>query len=521
MIKNTPMKWIGLFIAAGMLPLSAVAQDKGGDNWSISGWINEALIYYDDGDRSDFVQASDNGTTLGSRITLAGSTELENSGLDAGFEVILEPLSTQTPLIRANQENFDDNNGADIGVLGTSGYFGGAFGKLTLGLQSMPTDNIAVLADPSLTLWSSISPIFRGNGFFLRDEDLADDANNDGQIRPSENGPGAVWGNFLNCYTAEGLRAAGGIGLDCNGIYRNGVRYDLPTLHENLSIAISYANDDIFDIAFKYKTNLGRMQFLLYAGYAENHSVNRSTNAAIDQARTLRDASAAVDDADDTERTDALADFGDTLDELDGDTNDILNSAEGALSLAENELFDAVTTSSTMIPTFRATRNTALDRLTGLHVGAADEVYYDEADNLQIQVGLMDPVTGIFGTFAYQDESVDADDGSISGDLDSSDAWWLKVGIKKAFTSIGDTALTFQYGQYNDQFGPAQALAGVTSSEVQRIGFSIDQYFGSRLIIYGAYENLDLDISGSTGAEALYGRVDKLELITAGMTFFF
>ena len=88
-MKNTPMKWIGLFIAVGMLPLSAVAQDKGGDNWSISGWINEALIYYDDGDRNDFVQASDNGTTLGSRITLAGSTELENSGLDAGFEVIL------------------------------------------------------------------------------------------------------------------------------------------------------------------------------------------------------------------------------------------------------------------------------------------------------------------------------------------------------------------------------------------------------------------------------------------------
>ena len=526
-MKNTPMKWIGLFIAAGMLPLSAVAQDKGGDNWSISGWINEALIYYDDGDRSDFVQASDNGTTLGSRITLAGSTELENSGLDAGFEVILEPLSNVTPLIRANQENFDDNNGADIGVLGTSGYFGGAFGKLTLGLQSMPTDNIAVLADPSLTLWSSISPIFRGNGFFLRDEDTANDANNDGQIRPSENGPGAVWGNFLNCYTAEGLRAAGGIGLDCNGIYRNGVRYDLPTLHENLSIAISYANDDIFDIAFKYKTNLGRMQFLLYAGYAENHSVNRSTNAAIDQARTLRDASAEYDTAvdaaaDDTGRNTAREAFEDALNELDTDPDDPLNAAENDLLTAVQEVTDAVGAGvSTTTATVRATRDFRLDRITGFHAGAADEVYYDEADNLQIQVGLMDPVTGIFGTFAYQDESVDADEGSISGELDSSDAWWLKVGIKKAFTSIGDTALTFQYGQYNDQFGPAQALAGVTGSEVQRIGFSIDQYFGSRLIIYGAYENLDLDISGSTAAESLYGRVDKLELITAGMTFFF
>ncbi len=510
MIKNTPMKWIGLFIAVGMLPLSAVAQDKGGDNWSISGWINEALIYYDDGDRNDFVQASDNGTTLGSRITLAGSTELENSGLDAGFEVILEPLSNVTPLIEANQDNFESANGADIGVLGTSGYFGGAFGKLTLGLQSMPTDNIAVLADPSLTLWSSISPVFRGNGFFLQDDEAR---------------PGAVWGNFLNCYTAEGLRAAGGIGLDCNGIYRNGVRYDLPTFHENLSIAVSYANDDIFDIAFKYKTNLGRMQFLLYAGYAENHSVNPSTNTAIGQARELRDATIALDEADATGLSDARDDQEIAFIAIAGPENpDIPRTpAQRALVIDQGAVDNEVDTSNVAetVATFQRTRDDSLARVLGEHIGAADEVYYDEADNLQIQVGLMDPVTGIFGTFAYQDESVNRDEGSISGDLDNSDAWWMKIGIKKAFTSIGDTALTFQYGEYNDQFGLGQAVAGVTSSEVQRIGFSIDQYFGSRLIIYGAYENLDLDISGSAVAESLYGGVDQLELITAGMTFFF
>ena len=44
MSKNKLMNCFGLLIAAGLLPLSAVAQDKGGDNWSISGWINEALI---------------------------------------------------------------------------------------------------------------------------------------------------------------------------------------------------------------------------------------------------------------------------------------------------------------------------------------------------------------------------------------------------------------------------------------------------------------------------------------------
>jgi hypothetical protein len=440
-INNKLIRRACLAAVAGLLPLSAVAQDKGGDNWSISGWINEALIYYDDGNSSDIVQASDNGTTLGSRITLAGSTDLENTGLSAGFEVILEPLSRRTPLIFANQAGpslsagqlgdedlitdpaltggtFDNNNGADIGVLGTSGYVSGPFGKLTVGLQSMPTDNIAVLADPSLTLWSAISPVFRGNGFSIRD---------------GETLTGAVWGDFLNCYTAEGLQGAGGIGIDCNGIYRNGVRYDLPTFIEPLSIAVGYANDDVYDIAAKFKTDLGRMQALLHLGYAENHGV-------------------------------------------------------------ENR-------------------------------------FYTSATNFQFQAGLMDPVTGIFGTFAYQTEEFDD---IIPGELttnqeanieDSTDAFWIKVGVKRAFTSIGDTALTFQYGLHNDQFGQNQAIDGVNGSEVQRIGFSIDQYFGSRLIVYAAYENLDLDVDVLTDSPAdmnnTYDDADALDLFTLGMTFFF
>ncbi len=404
MINNKLIRRACLAAVAGLLPLSAVAQDKGGDNWSISGWINEALIYYDDGNSSDVVQTSDNGTTLGSRITLAGSTELENTGMSAGFEVILEPLSDATPLIVANQDNFDNSTGAGIDVLGTSGYVSGPFGKLTVGLQSMPTDNIAVLADPSLTLWSSISAVFRGNGFFIQD----------GETRT-----GAVWGDFLNCYTAEALRGNLGIGIDCNGIYRNGVRYDLPTFIEPLSIAVGYANDDVYDIAAKFKTELGRMQALLHLGYAENHGVNGQ--------------------------------------------------------------------------------------------------FYDEATNFQLQAGLMDPVTGIFGTIAYQNETADVDGGSIPGELDNSDAFWIKVGVKRAFTSIGDTALTFQYGLYMDQFGLDQAIEGVTGSEVQRIGFSVDQYFGSRLIVYAAYENLDLDVDGTTA----YDDADALDLFTLGMTFFF
>ena len=209
MNKNKLMKGVCLVAAASIFSSlqTAMAQEEEGPSWSISGWINEGLTSWDDGVGTGVAQLSDNGTTLGSRITLAGSTDLNDNGLNAGFEVIVEPLSgtpnfagggSVTPLLFGTQDNLDTFNGGDIGVLGSSAYVGGNWGKLTLGLQSMPTDNIAVLADPSLTLWSGISPVFRGNAFTIRG--LGAGAAN------------TTWGSFLQCLTVPGL----GIGIDCN-----------------------------------------------------------------------------------------------------------------------------------------------------------------------------------------------------------------------------------------------------------------------------------------------------------------
>jgi len=431
--KTKLLKGAGLVALTAMLPLSQAAADG---NWGISGWINEGMSYYDDGVGSDITQQSDNGTTLGSRITLSGSTDLPNSGLTAGFEVIIEPNQTNnTPLIFSNQSTQGDGNGNTIGVLGSSVNIGGSFGKLTVGLQSMPTDNIAVLEDPSLTLWSSISPVFHGNGFTVRG--LGAGATNN------------TWGSFLSCMGTAGLTGAGGIGIDCNGIYRNGLRYDLPAFGP-VTVAVGYANDDVYDIAAKYKGAIGSVNTQLALGY----SINQGSNAF----------------------------WGGT-----------------------------------------------------------------EAETFQVQGGLMHSATGIFGSFAYQHEEIDGitntatlADGTVQ---DDTDAWWLKVGIKKAFNSLGDTSFAFQYGQYNDQYGAgttgavagttqadntvlggtaAVANPGITGSEVERIGFEVNQYFGSRLIVYGSWEQLDLDVDcGSAACTTAYGGAQELDTFTLGTTFFF
>lgn len=409
MNKYTFLKATCLIAAAGILnPLhTAMAEESG---FKISGWINEGLTYYDDEEKSDVAQLSDNGTTLGSRITFSGSKDLNDGALNAGFEVIIEPFSgtpnfagggQTTPLLFANQDNLDTFNGGDIGLLGSSLFVGGKWGKLTFGLQSMPTDNIAVLGDPSVTIWSGISPVFRGNGFFIRG--LGAGATN------------TTWSSFLQCLTTPGL----GIGIDCNGIYRNGVRYDLPAFGP-VSVAVGYANDEIYDIAAKYNGELGRLKTILQLGYATN-----------------------------------------------GDG--------------------------------------------GSNVGGS------ESDVFQVQGGLMDKETGLFGTVAFQKEKAD---GAASGTGDDTDAYYLKAGIKKGWLGFGDSALYGEYGIYNDQYGSGNA-DGISGSEVERWGFAGEQYFGKDLIIYLKYELLSLDVDGDATAKAIYGGAEDLTLVTLGLTYFF
>jgi len=390
---------------------AALAEDEA--TWDISGWINEGMTYYDDGDGSDVAQLSDNGTTLGSRIQLSGGYKPEHIALDAGFEVIIEPLSgiqnyagggSVTPLLFANQDNLDTFNGGDIGLLSSNIHVGGTWGKFTVGLQSMPTDNIAVLQDPSMTIWSGISPVFRANGFFIRG--LGAGATN------------TTWGSFAQCLATPSL----GIGIDCNGVYRNGLRYDLPAFGP-VSIAVGYANDNIYDIALKYAGEFGGFKALLGTGFSYN--------------------------------------------------------SDGGL------------------------------------LDASDDTVGSDSKTFQIQGGLLHTPTGLFGVATYQHEKAD-DLPDNAGD--KTNAYYFKFGIRKQFNKVGDTAFYGEYARYDDQYGLGTDISG---SKFQRWGLVAEQYIGSRLIIYGKWEQYDLDVDGTDAVEAIYNGADKLNLATVGLTFFF
>lgn len=268
------IKGSGIAAAAMLLPMSQAVMAEG--TWGISGWVNEGISYFDDGDTSDLAQLTDNGTTLASRITLGGTYEPEGTGVKAGFEFIIEPQNSSTPLIFANQADFEDNDlvlDSDLGLLSHNIYVGGDWGKVTVGKQSMPTDNIAVLADPSLTIWSGVSAIFRGNGFNLKG--VGAGAVGDG-LNSVIIGGGPTWGQFAQCHSVPGLT----IGIDCNGIYRNGVRYDVPAFGP-VSVAVGWANDDIYDIAAKYAGEMGDFKAQLNVGYSYTSNGGASTGGSV------------------------------------------------------------------------------------------------------------------------------------------------------------------------------------------------------------------------------------------------
>ncbi len=97
MSKKKLLAEICLAAATMTVPVAQAAEHEA--KWGISGWINESILYYDDGEDTGAAQISDNGTTLGSRVNLSGSFKPAETDLTAGFEVILEVCTRHVPLV--------------------------------------------------------------------------------------------------------------------------------------------------------------------------------------------------------------------------------------------------------------------------------------------------------------------------------------------------------------------------------------------------------------------------------------
>ncbi|MES0385082.1 MAG: porin [Hyphomicrobium sp.] len=239
--------------------LEATTARKGNRKVSltISGWVAEQVMWWDDGVESNvYVQGI--GTTLASHFKMTGQATIM-PGWHAGYVIHVEVYGSEN-LVTTNQ-----NAPTGPGLYGGVNNFSGIntlqsywfvksdhMGKIGVGLQSMASDNTAILPDGSGSLVPANFVFFDYAGFF---------------VRGANNGLGPTWSAVVGC-------------TDCNGLPLNAVRYDSPTWR-GFSVSTSWGSDDIWDVAARYAGEHHGFKMSAAAAYSETSSapINDPRNA--------------------------------------------------------------------------------------------------------------------------------------------------------------------------------------------------------------------------------------------------
>ncbi|GJL99303.1 MAG: hypothetical protein DHS20C07_09830 [Methyloligella sp.] len=229
--------------------LEATTARKGNRKVSltVSGWVSQAILVWDDGEESDAYIVSDT-TDLSNNISFAGSAKI-NSDWSAGYHINV--FFDNASALFVDQTNDDASNGitverANLWIKSES------LGKVTIGQQSATGDNVAILADFSGTLFPANNVIFDGAFMFLR----------------PKGGTGLASGRFANLAFCNSVSF--GIGSDCNGFRTNAIRYDSPTL-AGFSVSASWGEDDKYEGAIKYGNKWQDYQVSAAVGYGITH----------------------------------------------------------------------------------------------------------------------------------------------------------------------------------------------------------------------------------------------------------
>jgi len=226
--------------------LEATTARKGNRKVSltISGWVAEQVMWWDDGFESNaYVQGI--GTTLASNIKFTGSAQI-SPGWSAGYVIHVEVYGSEnlgttnqsTPVGPSLYDNSDNFNG--INTLQSFWFIKSEhLGKVSIGYQSQASDNTAILPDGSGSLVPANFVQFDYGGFFIRGTD----------------------GTFGSNWFAGGCS-------DCNGLTTNNVRYDSPTWH-GFSVSGSWGDDDFWDVAARYAGEWAGFKTAVAAAYSE------------------------------------------------------------------------------------------------------------------------------------------------------------------------------------------------------------------------------------------------------------
>ena len=252
---------IALATAAGLMASSAMAADLGGNccadleervaeleataarkgnrkvSLTISGQVNKAVMFWDDGHDSDtYVVDSDFSST---RFQLSGSANI-TPDLVAGYVLVFEAQFNGA----SNKVNqFDDDAGEAQSLLERHNYVylsHARLGKVSLGQVSAGADDITSVIPVSLVSFGTDNMFNAGGGMFIRGAN--------GGYSP------LTWGSvFFN--SGDGPRL-------------NAVRYDTPTL-AGFMLSATLGEDDYWDVALRYAGEFNGVRVAAGVAYQE------------------------------------------------------------------------------------------------------------------------------------------------------------------------------------------------------------------------------------------------------------
>jgi predicted porin len=224
--------------------LEATTARKGNRNVSltVSGWVNENVMWFDDGGESNAYVGTN--PVEQSRVRFVGEAKI-TPDWSAGYVLELGIFGANSTAW--NQNNPDGATSNNLVSVRKSSWFlkSDTYGKVTVGQDATATYHLLDDADTTMT-----RNFYDGEGapdyarpFFIRDKS----------------------GALTTLHWSDVLRGFNNSTPGDSG-RRNIVRYDTPTF-AGFSVAATWGEDDMWDMAVVYKTSFRDFDFNARAGY--------------------------------------------------------------------------------------------------------------------------------------------------------------------------------------------------------------------------------------------------------------